>query len=189
MNLVEIFKKYESYSNYKGTDKGTGHCYDDLYQQLLEPIRLKAKNVVEIGVFSGASCEVWLEYFSNATIYGIDISFQNLIYNNQSERMKYIKGNATTKEILKNLPSCIDFVLDDGSHLPDHQINSAKIFAPLISKDGIFICEDIHQNNINLIQKEFQIIADTHNMELTIFDLRDKKNKLDDDIVAVLKPK
>lgn len=189
-NLVEIFKKYESnVCNYKGTDKGTSHCYVDLYQELLDPIRFSAKNVVEIGVLSGASCEVWFEYFTNAKVYGLDISLKNLIYYNNSERVKYILGNAASPEILKYLPSSIDFVLDDGSHIPNDQINSAKIFAPLISKNGFYICEDIHYENKNLILKEFQIIADNNNMEFNLYDMREKKNRLNDDIVAVLKRK
>ncbi len=172
-----------------GTDKGTGHCYDDLYQELLDPIRCSAQNVAEIGVFSGASCQVWLEYFLNANIYGIDISFDHLIFKNTNERLKYILSNATTGDCLKLLPTSFDFVLDDGSHYPYHQISSAKIFMPLISKNGLYICEDIHQNYLNLIGTEFQKIVDDNNMNLIMYDLRKKKNNMEDDIVAVFKHK
>jgi predicted O-methyltransferase YrrM len=187
MDLSSIFKKYESFSNYEGTDKDTGHCYIDLYTKLLDPIRETAKNVLEIGVFSGASCQAWSEYFPNATVYGLDINFSNLKFGKNNDKIKYIHTDATDHKCLNLLPNRFDFVLDDGSHTLLHQIASAKIFAPLLNENGLYICEDIHQDNMNELNKNFQTIAFENNLIYELHDLREIKNHYDDDIVAVLK--
>lgn len=189
LSLVDIFKKYESFNTYLGTDKGSGHCYDTLYQELLEPIRMSAKNILEIGVFSGASCQVWADYFENAIIYGMDIQFDVLKFGRNHERIKYITANGTQNECLKHVPSSFDFILDDASHNPDDQIKSAELFVPLINKTGMYICEDIHMNHKDHVNKEFQKIADKNHMNYKLYDLREKKNRYVDDIVAVFSHK
>ena len=55
------------------TDKNTTHSYIPLYEKLLSNKRLTAKNVLEIGVNEGGSIKLWHDYFTNATIYGLDI--------------------------------------------------------------------------------------------------------------------
>jgi predicted O-methyltransferase YrrM len=187
LSLVDIFKKYESFNTYLGTDKGTGHCYDDLYQELLDPIRMSAKTILEIGVFSGASCQVWADYFENATIYGMDINFGVLKFGKNHQRIKYITANGTQSECLKHVPSSFDLVLDDGSHYGEDQIKSAELFVPLINKTGMYICEDIHMVHKDRVHEEFQKIADKNHMNYKMYDLREKKNKYPDDIVVVFK--
>jgi hypothetical protein len=185
MSLVDIFKKYESYSNYDGTDKGTGHCYVELYQQVLNPLKHTAVNVLEIGVFSGASCQAWSEYFTNATVYGMDIQLNRLKFGINNPKIKYILNNATKKDCLQYIPSSFDFILDDGSHFLEDQVASAKLFTPLLNKNGIYICEDIHRNNFLELQKQFIEISENNNLKIEFHDLREVKNHLDDDIVAI----
>ena len=47
--------------------------YTDLYAPLFDGIREDVTKVLEIGVETGRSHRLWLEYFPNATIYGFDI--------------------------------------------------------------------------------------------------------------------
>ena len=67
-----------SFKNNKYTDKGTAHSYLPLYETLLKPIKDTAKNVLEVGIGdfgpkNGGSLLLWKTYFTEATIYGIDI--------------------------------------------------------------------------------------------------------------------
>jgi hypothetical protein len=60
------------------TDKNTLHSYLELYEKLLSPKKDTAKNVLEIGIGpvklqNGGSIKLWKDYFTNATVYGLDI--------------------------------------------------------------------------------------------------------------------
>jgi demethylmacrocin O-methyltransferase len=37
-----------------------------------------------------------------------------------------------------------DLIVDDGSHIPDHQILTAKMLLPLLSPDGFYVIEDVY---------------------------------------------
>ena len=62
------------------TDKNTTHSYLDLYQELLFSKKESAKHVLEIGIGSwgcrksGGSITLWRDFFTNATVYGLDIN-------------------------------------------------------------------------------------------------------------------
>ena len=47
------------------------------YESRFEYIRYSVKNILEIGVETGKSHRMWLEYFPNADVYGIDIFNEN----------------------------------------------------------------------------------------------------------------
>jgi predicted O-methyltransferase YrrM len=185
MSLSDCFKKYQEKINiFDGTDKNTVHSYSDLYDLLLNPKKDIYRNIIEIGVASGGSCAAFADFFSNATIYGIDINFFFLKHGNQHPNIKYIQMNAANPEILDKLVKPFDLVLDDGSHQPYEQIDAARLFVPFLSKDGMYICEDINQSHQDMIRTEFQIIANKNKMNLDWYDLRHIKNRFDD-IVAV----
>ena len=59
-----------------GTDKVTHHRYDRFYPKFMEFARnMDSKaGMVEIGLDRGASVLMWLEYFKELHIYGIDIN-------------------------------------------------------------------------------------------------------------------
>jgi len=186
MSLSQYFKKYQEKNNYlDGTDKDTIHSYMDLYDKLLNSKKDIYHTIVEIGVASGGSCAGFADFFSNATIYGIDINFCHLKYGKEHKNIKYIKMNATNPEILDKLEKPFDLVLDDGSHQPYEQIDTARLFVPHISKVGMYICEDIHEMNQDRVRNEFQSIAEENKMVLDWYDLRHVKKRFDD-IVAVI---
>ena len=55
------------------TDKNTIHSYLPLYEQLLNKRKETALNVLEVGINLGGSIKLWHDYFTNATIFGLDI--------------------------------------------------------------------------------------------------------------------
>jgi cephalosporin hydroxylase len=66
MSLTEIVDNSK-------TDKNTTHAYLPLYQQLLANKKETATNILEIGVKHGGSIKLWHDFFTNATIYGLNI--------------------------------------------------------------------------------------------------------------------
>jgi ubiquinone/menaquinone biosynthesis C-methylase UbiE len=139
--LTELAGKYR-------TDKHYEHDYFNLvYNNLFNPISKNIKKFIEIGVGSAGSIELWRDYFSNATIYGLDINPNILIENKDRIELKQINQSDTEqlKQFCAEYPdNDFDVILDDGSHrMYDQQITFAKFFK-LLKSGGIYIIEDLH---------------------------------------------
>ena len=134
--LQDIGIKYQ-------TDKAWGHRYMDFYEQFFGPIRYDVRKVVEIGVYFGASTQTWLEYFPNATIYGIDCGYRPEVP--LHDRFVYITKNALLEEVYSTFADGeIDIMMDDGSHYMSHQQDALKYYWPKVKPNGYFVMEDLH---------------------------------------------
>ena len=124
------------------TNKVHHHAYERYYEDYLSKYRNKKFNFLEIGMDSGASMGLWKEYFKYAKIYGLEIN------NEHSEnRIKVMKGDQSNindlKKLVKLTKKC-DVILDDGSHVPEHQLLSFNyLFENCINDGGVYIIEDI----------------------------------------------
>ena len=63
----------ESLVDNSRTDKNTTHSYLPLYDALLKSKKETAKNVLEVGIYSGGSIKLWHDYFSGAVVHAIDV--------------------------------------------------------------------------------------------------------------------
>lgn len=136
-----------------GTDKASqfptgAHSYLDRYEVLLQPIRLTAKKVLEIGIGSGPSLLTWRDYFPNANIYGVDSSPDVVQNCPTGERITTFLGDATNPKMWKlfeeNWGADFDIIIDDGSHFSDEVISTFGNVFPLIRTGGLYCCEDTH---------------------------------------------
>ena len=125
------------------TDKITHHGYQRFYDYFLVPIKNHKMNVLEIGVDSNRSIKMWLDFFKNANIYGIDINEKDFIYT----RGQIFKGDQSKISDLNTVVNKIGkcgFIIDDGSHVPKHQLNTFNyLFDKCLDYGGIYIIEDI----------------------------------------------
>jgi hypothetical protein len=126
-----------------GSDKSSlHHGYTKYYDYYFSNICNNVKNVLEIGVFNGSSVKMWEEYFKNATIHGLDINPQcKKIENN---RTKIHIGDQSDISFLKNIcnEEKYDIIIDDGSHLSEHQIKTFEFLFDYVIDGGIYIIED-----------------------------------------------
>lgn len=132
------------------TDKWSSHWYTKHYQNHFKQIRKNNLNILEIGIGGydklnegGNSLRTWKYYFPRSNIYGIDIFDKKLL---EEKRIKTFQGSQIDKFFLENV--CkeignIDIIIDDGSHINDHIINSFKILFPLLTTNGIYVIEDL----------------------------------------------
>ena len=74
--------------------------YTEYYEKLFKNIRESTLKVLEIGVETGRSHRLWLEYFSNATIYGFDIFKFGV-----DELNRLQEGNPNLKPLKRNTVS------------------------------------------------------------------------------------
>jgi len=123
--------------------------YFDIYDSHLRKFKGKKINILEIGVYSGGSIEMWLSYFgAGSMVYGVDIEESCKYYEDDNVRI-YI-GDQQDREFWKRLKlECplFDVVIDDGGHEAKQQIVTLEELLPHIKEGGVYICEDIHHSN------------------------------------------
>jgi len=130
---------FYKYGIESGSDKITHHGYHRFYPSYLKP---NIKKILEIGIENMYSVTIWKKMYPSAFIYGFDINFDYV-----SDNIRIIRGDQSNTNDIDNLVNIIgndvDFILDDGSHVPEHQIYSfIKLFPQLIN-GGVYIIEDI----------------------------------------------
>lgn len=122
-----------------GGDKGTVHNYLPTYERYLT--RTDGVTVAEIGVWFGHSIGMWQDYFTNSTVYGLDIDLSRIWF----QLPNLIQVDATdSAQVDAALPGVdFDYVIDDGSHRVADQIASFDIFIRRLKPGGVYFIEDI----------------------------------------------
>jgi hypothetical protein len=123
-----------------GTDKITHHGYHRFYDSVIDR---NSKKMLEIGIEQSKSLNMWFNYLPNCYIYGVDINLE--MKGDNYTIFKYDQSNANNlHELVEKIGNKeLDFILDDGSHIPEHQILSFDILFDLVKDGGIYIIEDI----------------------------------------------
>lgn len=142
-----------------GSDKGPKkHRYTELYELLFRPFRDRPVTFLEMGLLIGGpehgvdagretpdlpSIRMWLEYFTEAQIIGLDISdFSWFVH----PRFRFVqcdmdeRGNIAraAREI-----GPVDIVIDDASHASHHQQNAFLELFPALPSGGLYVIEDL----------------------------------------------
>lgn len=144
IELKENRKSLSEISNEVQCEKSTRHQFDLIYPQYIEKFRDEEISILELGIDKGTSYHVWTEYFTKAEIYGLDINQQFV-----TKRGKVITGDQTNFDDLNRIMNQIKFncdncklIVDDASHLPEHQLTSFYfLFKNLLKPGGVYIIE------------------------------------------------
>ena len=101
---------------------------------------------LEIGIFEGASVKLWEEYFKNADLHFIDITFQNIKhFSNRSHYHLCDQENPESLQaFIQKTGGDFDLIIDDGGHTMKQQITSFVTLFPYLKSGGIYIIEDLH---------------------------------------------
>lgn len=120
--------------------------YFEIYDKHFSRFRGTDVHVVEFGVSQGGSLQMWKQYFgSNAKIFGVDVNPHCKTL--EEEQIKIFIGDQQDRKFLKSLIEKIpriDILIDDGGHMMKQQINTYEELFFHISKNGVYICEDLH---------------------------------------------
>jgi hypothetical protein len=120
------------------------HNYLPYYWMHFRDIRHRVERVCEIGLQNDASIRMWEEFFPNAQIFGIDIDPKCQAF--EGDRRRVFIGDQGDRDFLKRcldeMAGPLDIVIDDGSHLVEHQLGSFEVLFPQLSRHGIYAIED-----------------------------------------------
>ena len=154
------------------TDKTFRHGYHWLYGRWFQQYKFKENlAILEIGSQTGESAQAWTEYFGPNTYVDM-ITYggkgDHLKFNNPTVECK--RGNTgedeegndagqcghihtfycdqsdaekLEKEVIAERPEGWDIVIDDGSHVPAHNIISFEVLWKNVRPGGIYVVEDI----------------------------------------------
>ena len=118
--------------------------YFEIYHRYFQKFVGKEVHVVEIGIFSGGSLDMWKSYFGpECRIYGVDIQEACKAY--EDEKTKVIIGDQGDRAFwgrFRELVPRVDIVIDDGSHFAEHQIITLEELLPHMQPGGVYLCED-----------------------------------------------
>jgi|TARA_R100000995_G_C3469622_1_gene117603 hypothetical protein len=185
VSLEHLAKKY-------GADK-LDLGYINLYDEILSSVRNDFSKVLEIGVETGKSHRMWLEYFPNANIYGIDV-FNEQDRSNYVEEFKVLqrgnpyldrsvlfKGNQSNKEDLQRFISehgnDFDMIIDDGGHSMEQMQMSLNYLWDSLKGGGLYIIEDLHTcSNQWESLYGYEIIKDGDTLTTDLLDSLSKKD-------------
>ncbi len=138
-NELFSLKVVESYES----DKIFWHGFIDFYEQWFQGRDFPV--IAEFGIFKGDSIRWLLKRFPNSKIYGADI----LPYQSSwpvDDRFKFARLDQNEVEMIKNFLSLdkFDLIIEDGSHIPKHQVNCLVEGMRVLNPGGLYILEDIH---------------------------------------------
>merc|ERR1740130_1517115 len=124
-----------------GTEKSTYHSTTILYASHLAPWREHPVRLLEIGVKDGASLKMWDDFFTHpdAKIFGADIVKKG----GGIDESRIIQADQSNWNDLLKLQQKgpWNVVVDDGSHLPEHQLLTFRRLFPSITPGGLYIIE------------------------------------------------
>jgi cephalosporin hydroxylase len=174
------------------TDKNrpTGHSYLPLYQDLLISKKETAKNVLEIGIYHGGSIKLWSDFYTKATVYGIDIMNINNVWDGIKNKEKIILHTSSDaynndffiNNFLNKNIKC-DFMLDDGPHTLESMKTFITLYSQIMTDDGILIIEDVQSWDwIDLLKNE---VPENLKQFIKVYDLRPIKNRYDDIVFTI----
>ena len=120
--------------------------YLDVYERHLGRFVGTDVHLLEIGVQSGGSIEMWRQWLGErSTIYGVDIDPRAA--RSEGEGVRVFIGDQADRRFWRQLrmeARRIDVVVDDGGHSPEQQRVTLEELLPHLSPGGVYICEDVH---------------------------------------------
>lgn len=122
------------------------HHYFDLYHRHLQKFVGTDACLVEIGVFSGGSLEMWRHYLGpRARVTGIDIAEECKVY--EQDGTSIFIGDQSDRSFWARFRQAVprvDIVIDDGGHTSEQQRITLEETLAHLAPGGVYICEDIH---------------------------------------------
>ena len=120
--------------------------YFNIYETYFSKYRSRPILMMEIGVQTGGSTRMWKSYFhKDSKIVGIDINIE--CKKHECDGIDIHIGDQNDKKFIESLIEkygSFDIILDDGSHINQHQINTFEWLFPHVVDDGLYLIEDTH---------------------------------------------
>jgi SAM-dependent methyltransferase len=120
--------------------------YFEIYHRHLAKFVGREVDILEVGVYSGGSLDMWKKYFGpKCRVYGVDIQEECKSY--EDEAIKIAVGDQAERNFWKRFKEevpALDVVIDDGGHKTHEQIVTLEEVLSHLRPGGVYICEDVY---------------------------------------------
>ena len=151
-SLVDIYNQYEGSRQFDHWLEYATH-YDVHLQQILKNIpKSNTFRMLEIGVQSGGSVEVWRSYFSSQLLYYVGMDIQPNCKRSEDINQNIfieIASQSSPQELIqickKHGP--FDFIVDDGGHeynQMETSLNTLFVNDMCMTRNSLYVIEDMH---------------------------------------------
>ena len=142
VNPLKVY--FDSVTDGKGIWKWVH--YFDIYHRHFQKFVGKEVRLLEVGIFSGGSLDMWKAYFGpKCVVYGVDVEEACKAY--EDERTKVFIGDQSDRRfwsLVRDQVPSVDILIDDGGHAPEQQVVTLEEMLPHVRPGGVYVCEDIH---------------------------------------------
>jgi hypothetical protein len=118
----------------------------EIYERHFSRFQGQEVHILEIGIFSDGSLEMWRDYFGpKAHIYGVDIEPACLAY--ERDGVKVFIGDQADRSFWRRFCEKVpklDIVIDDGGHQYEQQVVTLEELLPHLRPGGVYLCEDVY---------------------------------------------
>ncbi len=149
----------------QGSDKGSIHNYDLVYEEIFRSKPIESFDLLEIGLGTnnldvvsnmglngrpGASLRSWKEFIPNSRIVGCDIDSRILFSEDQIEthHLDQTSDESWNKLLEKLNQRKFDLIIDDGLHSPFANLRTIIYGQKILKENGIIVIEDISENSL-----------------------------------------
>ncbi|CAJ1360160.1 unnamed protein product [Effrenium voratum] len=122
--------------------------YFDVYHRHLSHFRGRKAHLLEIGVASGGSLQMWKAYFGpRLRVTGVDCCpYSGMRGELEDHRTSIWIGDQEDpqfwEELVQSVPP-IDIIIDDGSHVGRMQLAAFRSLWPRLNPGGVYLVEDL----------------------------------------------
>jgi hypothetical protein len=142
--------------------------YFEVYDRHLSKFVGRGPNILEVGIYSGGSLEMWRSYFGeNSHIYGVDIEQACKAY--ESKNISVYIGDQANRNFWKSLKESvqsIDILIDDGGHTVEQQLVTLEEMLPHLRAGGVYVCEDIHGRHNRFAAFAAELVNELNQMNI-----------------------
>jgi hypothetical protein len=121
-------------------------AYVPVYEELLAPLReAEPFALLELGVWTGESLQMWRDAFPQATIVGVDL---NHVEVDLGPRVHFEQGDQSDAAFLtalreRHAPQGFELIVDDASHQGELSARSMQhLFGNHLRPGGLYVLED-----------------------------------------------
>lgn len=138
--LWEYFQKHHT-----GPGIWKWEHYFPVYEQFFARFINQPVDVLEIGVYSGGSLDMWANYFGDRChIHGVDVEPACRAYAKQNVTIHI--GDQEQRQFWRQFKQQVpglDIIIDDGGHTPEQQTVTLEEMLPHLRPGGVYLCEDV----------------------------------------------
>ena len=146
LDINKDYKSLDDFFKYFDSDKSSSvHGYNKFYSDELKEFKELKIRILEFGIHFGASQAAFSKYFVNSEVIGVDKNpyYKKFFSKNIRSLFCDVSDKNSLKELKNYLKYKVEIIIDDASHIPNHQLKTFVEMFDLLKDDGIYIIEEL----------------------------------------------